>query len=346
MIPAIECRDIAKSFVSKRNLVGRPVRWNHAVKGVTFNVERNETLGLVGESGAGKSTVGRLLLRLIQPDRGSIAIGGTDVLALGSKDLRNFRSHARMIFQDPFSSMDQTKTIGDVIGFPLTLHEGLRGSEREAHVVDLLHRVGMGPHQLDRHPYEFSGGQLQRVAVARAIATNPDVIVCDEPVASLDMSIRAQVINLLRDLQAERGMAYVFISHDLSLVKLIAHRVAVMYRGLIVEVGDAEEIFAEPRHPYTRMLLAAIPEPRPERRHIRYQGTPGAIEDQQDLPGCDYADRCPSVLSVCTSEQPLPRRVGGIEVRCHLHDADSTSVDLVATPVEFRSASTSAADNS
>ncbi len=321
MTAVIEAKGLTKSFPVQRNLLGRIGRWTHAVKGVSLKVGGRETLGLVGETGAGKSTVGRLLLRLIEPDAGVVRLHGVDLTALRGKDLRAVRAKARMIFQDPFSSLDPRMVVADAVGEPLTVHEGIRGSERRRRVLELFQRVGLGAHQMDRYPYEFSGGQLQRMAVARAISTNPDLIVCDEAVAALDMSIRAQVINLLRDLQEERGMAYVFITHDLSLVRLIAHRLAVMYKGRIVELGETETVFTNPRHPYTQALVEAIPLPDPDRR--RGRTLKSIAEEQLDLPGCDYADRCPLAIDVCRVERPELRTVGGVDVACHLQHPDT-----------------------
>jgi peptide/nickel transport system ATP-binding protein len=268
MTAVLEAHSLRKSFPVSRDLLGRVKGWTHAVTDVSVSVACGETLGLLGESGAGKSTVGRMLLRLIEPDEGTITFKGADVRALGRKELRAWRSRARMVFQDPFLSLDPSMPVGNSVAEALKVHEGLKGADLRGRVVDLFERVGLGAEHLDRYPSEFSGGQLQRVAVARAVSTNPDAVICDEPVAALDMSIRAQVINLLRDLQEERGIALVFISHDLSLVRMIADRVAVMYRGRVVEAGDAQEVFADPGHPYTQTLLAGIPVPDPDRRHL------------------------------------------------------------------------------
>jgi ABC-type glutathione transport system ATPase component len=250
-------------------MFGRPVAREDAVRGVSFTLERGRTLGIVGETGAGKSTVGRLALRLSEPDGGSVRVLGQDVLAMGQRDLRRFRRRAQMIFQDPFASLDPRMLVGQSVGEPLLLHAGLRGARLEAGVAELLGRVGLGPDTAERYPHEFSGGQLQRIAIARALASEPDLLVCDEPVAALDVSVQAQVLNLLLDLQAERGIGYLFISHDLSLVRAFAHEVAVMNHGEIVETGPGAELFANPQHPYTKDLVSAIPVTRPGRRRPR-----------------------------------------------------------------------------
>ncbi|MFD9664056.1 ATP-binding cassette domain-containing protein [Rhodococcus sp. NPDC059968] len=266
--------DLTKTFVTSRNLLGRTTGIHHAVNKVSLSVGRGETVAVVGESGAGKSTVGRMALRLVEPDSGSIEFDGRDLRAMPKGELRRMRSRMRMIFQDPYSSLDPTMVVGDIVGEPLLIHRNLDARARAEKVLDLFRRVGMDSHHLDRYPYEFSGGQLQRIAIARAIATDPELIVCDEPVAALDMSIRAQVINLLSDLQAERNMAYLFITHDLSLVRLIADRVVVMYRGEIVESAPTAELFEAPQHEYTRTLLDAVPVPDPRRRRAP-AGKPG-----------------------------------------------------------------------
>ncbi|ROO87471.1 oligopeptide transport system ATP-binding protein [Actinocorallia herbida] len=275
MSALLQAELLGKRYRVRRGMPGRPARYFDAVKDVSFEIGRGETLGIVGESGAGKSTVGRLVLRLVEADTGAIRYDGQDLRELSGRGMRSMRSHMQMIFQDPFSSLDPRMTVGAAVAEPLRLHKGLKGAELEHRVLDLLQRVGMRADHLDRYPREFSGGQLQRIAIARALATDPEFIVCDEPVAALDVSIQAQVLNLLLDLQAERGLSYLFISHDLSLVRFLAHRVAVMSQGAIVETGTAEEIFAEPAHAYTRKLLSAIPEPRPT-RVSRWPGSAGA----------------------------------------------------------------------
>ncbi len=341
MNPVMEVVGLTKSFPAKRDTFGRTTQWVHAVKGVDLAVERGETLAVVGESGSGKSTVGRLMLRLAEADAGTIRFEGEDVRAFSKHDLRTYRAKARIVFQDPYASLDPRMVVGDSVGEPLKVHGHLSREARQAKVEDLFARVGLKPEQMDRYPYEFSGGQLQRIAVARAISTDPDLIICDEPVAALDMSIRAQVINLLHSIQEERQIAYVFISHDLSLVRLIAHRVAVMFRGRIVETGETNTIFAEQRHPYTRALLAAIPQPDPDRYRSADATVASAAvrEEINDLPGCDYADRCPEVMDICRTQSPEPRIAGGVAVACHLYQGPSgTAAGAVPVTVATKAA--------
>jgi oligopeptide transport system ATP-binding protein len=264
--PLLEATGLTKAFTSGRSLVRRSAEPTYAVRGVDLRVARGETVAVVGESGAGKSTLGRMILRLIEPDEGSIRLDGIDVRAIGRKELRGLRKRMQMIFQDPYSSLDPRMIIEDAVGEPLTVHFDMPRAQRRRKVLELLDRVGISESQAERYPHEFSGGQLQRIAIARALAVEPDLIVCDEPVAALDVSIRAQVINLLQDLQEERGVSYVFISHDLSLVRMIAHRISVMYQGKVVEEGSPADLYSNPRDPYTRALLDAIPVPDPRRR--------------------------------------------------------------------------------
>jgi ABC-type oligopeptide transport system ATPase subunit len=272
----VEVSGLGKSFPAKRNVIGRVVERTQAVQDVEFTIGAGETLGIVGETGAGKSTVGRMVLRLIEPDEGSVRMFGQDVLGLKPAEMRKLRRRAQMIFQDPFSSLDPRMVVKEQIGEALTVHEGLKGHDRDDRVLDLLKRVGMRADHLDRYPREFSGGQLQRIAIARALTTEPDFIVCDEPVAALDVSIQAQVLNLLLDLQAERGIGFLFISHDLSLVRFLAHRTVVMQRGKVVEQGPTEQLFSDPQHPYTQSLVAAIPSARPRRRQARAEAAEAA----------------------------------------------------------------------
>lgn len=291
----------------------------HAVDGVSFDLHRGETLSIVGESGAGKSTVGLLVLRLLEPDAGTVEFEGQNIAALGRRELRHWRRHAQMVFQNPFGSFDPRASIGQSFAEPMILHrKDLGRHDRTAAAEALVESVGLDKTVLRRHPHEFSGGQLQRLAIARALACEPAMIVADEPVAALDMSIRAQIINLLQDLQRARGISTIFVSHDLSLVRVISDRIAVMYQGRIVEIGTAEAVYERSSHPYTRALISAVPVPNPVIQRAR-----AAIE----LPiaatvttgGCAFTARCPYVMEICHRvAPPLEPRADGTLVACHL----------------------------
>src|SRR4051794_21703662 len=269
MTALLEVDGLVKHFVAARSMFGRATAHVKAVDGVSFTVEAGKTLALVGESGCGKSTVSRLVLRLIEPDAGQVRFEGRDLLALDEAALRNFRRDAQIIFQDPYASLNPRMTVSQILTEPLALHDLVPAARRRERVEELLRLVGLEPRFAPRYPHEFSGGQRQRIVIARALAVEPKLIVCDEPVSALDVSIRSQVLNLLRDLQQRLGLAYIFISHDLAVVKHIADHVAVMYLGRIVETAPTEELFANPRHPYTQALLSAIPVPRPRARRER-----------------------------------------------------------------------------
>jgi oligopeptide/dipeptide ABC transporter ATP-binding protein len=300
----LEVEDLQKYFVAERSVFGRPTAHVKAVDGVSFKVERGKTLGLVGESGCGKSTVSRLVLRLIEADSGRISFEGRDLLALGANELRSFRREAQIIFQDPYASLNPRMTVSQILTEPLALHDLVPPPRRQERVQELLRLVGLEPRFARRYPHEFSGGQRQRIAIARALAVEPKLIVCDEPVSALDVSIRSQILNLLRDLQDRFGLAYIFVSHDLAVVKHIADRVAVMNLGEIVETADTQALFATPRHPYSRALLSAIPMPNPraKRSPLLLRGEmPSALNPPS---GCRFHTRCPYVIDRCRIERP------------------------------------------
>jgi oligopeptide/dipeptide ABC transporter ATP-binding protein len=303
----------------RKGLLRRTVGHVYAVDDVSFTIGAGETLGLVGESGCGKTTVGRVILRLIEPTAGTIRLDGRDVTRLGKLEMRPFRREMQIIFQDPFSSLNPRKRAGDIVGEPLKVHGVLAKDARREKVAALFERVGLRRAQMDNFPHQFSGGQRQRIGVARALALNPKLIIGDEPVSALDVSIQAQVINLLMDLQRELKLSYLFISHNLAVVEHISHRIAVMYLGRIVEYTDKTTLFTRPLHPYTEALLAAVPVPDPaiKRTKLVVQGdVPSPLNPP---PGCRFHTRCPYVVARCKVDVPLLREVEpGHHVACHL----------------------------
>ncbi|MFO0681159.1 MAG: oligopeptide/dipeptide ABC transporter ATP-binding protein [Sandaracinus sp.] len=318
--PLLSLRKVGKTFVTQRSWLGRPTASLRAVDGVDLDVARGETVGLVGESGCGKSTLGRMAIRLLDPSEGQVSFDGHDVTALGSAALRPYRRRMQIVFQDPMSALNPRLTVREAIGEPLRIHGLAKTRDEEASQVEaLLAKVGLRKEHASRYPHEFSGGQRQRIVIARALSVRPELVVCDEPVAALDVSIQAQVVNLLRDLQDELGLAYLFVAHDLSVVRFMSRRVAVMYLGRIVELAASDALYESPKHPYTQALLSAIPVPDPKahKKRLVLAGEPPS--PTRPPPGCTFHPRCPiAKKGLCDVEAPVLREVGASRVACHL----------------------------
>jgi oligopeptide/dipeptide ABC transporter ATP-binding protein len=322
MTALLEVTDLKKHFPIYRGVFSRVSGNVYAVDGVSFSIGRGETLGLVGESGCGKSTVGRTLLRLLEPTAGTVKMAGEDITHLEREQLLPYRRRMQMIYQDPYASLNPRMTAGEIVGEPMVVHAVGTPAERREKVASLFDRVGLRPETVNRYPHEFSGGQRQRIGIARALALNPDLIVGDEPVSALDVSIQAQIINLLMDLQDEFGLSYLFVAHDLAVVEHISHRVAVMYLGRIVEMTDRKSLFEMPLHPYTEALLSAVPIPKASARARKRVILTGDVPSPINPPsGCHFHARCPYAMARCKVDVPKLREVvPGHVAACHLHD--------------------------
>jgi oligopeptide/dipeptide ABC transporter ATP-binding protein len=331
----VEVRDLVKHFPLRKGLLQRQVGAVRAVDGVSFDVVRGETLGIVGESGCGKSTTARLVLRLMDPTGGSIKFDGEEIAHLGGGRLKELRREMQMIFQDPYSSLNPRKTVGTIISEPFAIHKINKGEgERKRTVQDLMDRVGLNPEHYNRYPHEFSGGQRQRIGVARALALKPRLIVADEPVSALDVSIQAQILNLLRELQRDLGITLIFIAHDLSVVRHMCDRVAVMYLGKIVELATSEQLYAHPRMPYTGALMSAVPVPQPrlaasKKRQILAGDVPSPSNPP---PACRFHTRCWKAQEICRQDDPpLEEKDGGNVAACHFPLTDAEVAERVPT---------------
>ncbi len=329
----VQVRGLKMYFPIYAGLLRRRVGDVKAVDGLSFDIPAGETLGLVGESGCGKSTVGRALLRLYEPTAGQITIDGHDITTLEPEALRRVRPSMQMVFQDPQASLNPRMTVAAIIGEPLVEHTKMSAAEQRERIYELLDQVGLNRNFANRYPHEFSGGQRQRIGIARALALNPKFIVCDEPIAALDVSIQAQVVNLLESLQQRLGLTYLFISHDMSMVRHIANRVAVMYLGRIVELADRDSLYADPKHPYAQALLSAVPEPDPrsESRRQRIVLTGDVPSPSNPPKGCAFSTRCPQVMPHCKVSAPVLAEVApGRQVACHLYSHNHTTAEPTA----------------
>lgn len=324
----LKVKNLKKHFLLSKKFLSKDESSIKAVDGINFNVKEGETFGIVGESGCGKSTTGKMILRLLDPTEGEIFYKGKNILGLTKKEMKKLRREIQIVFQDPFSSLNPRFKVYEILKEVLLLHKIVPKSQVENKVIELLESVGLGRQHMDRYPHEFSGGQRQRIGIARALAVDPTLIICDEPVSALDVSIQAQIVNLMKDLQRERNLTYIFISHDLSVVHHLCDRIAVMYLGKIVEISDKDTIFNEPKHPYTKALLSAIPSiDQPDTNNLPL--LKGDMPSPADPPkGCSFHTRCPFVMDVCKSVKPTLKGVeqNNHKVACHLFTKESTPV--------------------
>ena len=317
----IEVKNLKKYFLIRKGLLSSNKKYVKAVDDVSFTINRGETVGLVGETGCGKTTCGRTMIRLYEPTAGSVIYDGVDIAKLSAREILPYRKKMQMIFQDPYASLDSRMTVGDIVGEALDIHKLMRGKEREERIQYLLQRVGLNSEHASRYPHEFSGGQRQRIGIARALAVQPEFIVCDEPISALDVSIQAQVVNMLEDLQNDLGLTYLFIAHDLSMVKHISNKVGVMYLGKLMEFAESSELYTHPVHPYTQALLSAIPIPDPDegakKKRIILEGEiPSPINPPE---GCRFKGRCRYAKDICGQETPVLKDIGnGHMAACHL----------------------------
>ena len=317
----LEIKDLKMYFENRKGLLGKKVEYVKAVDGVSFTIRQGETVGLVGESGCGKSTTGYSIMRLYRPTSGNIIYDGVDIAEMSAKEVWPYRKKMQMIFQDPYASLNPRMTVSDIIGEPLDIYHLCEGKERQERIYELLNTVGLGKEHASRYPHEFSGGQRQRVGIARALAVNPEFVVCDEPISALDVSIQAQVVNMLEDLQAELGLTYLFIAHDLAMVRHISKKVGVMYLGSLVEMAETEELYEHTLHPYTKALMSAVPELDPAiSKTKKVEMLKGDVPSPIDSPkGCKFATRCPHATARCMEERPQLKDAGGGHlVACHL----------------------------
>ncbi len=318
----IEIKNLTKFFPVNKGILSRKKSFVKAVDDVSFTIKKGETLGLVGESGCGKTTLGRTIIRLYEATSGEIIYDGVDIAKLTLREMNSYRKKMQMIFQDPYASLDSRMTVGDIVGESIDIHKLLKGKDREDRVQNLLKMVGLNSEHASRYPHEFSGGQRQRIGIARALAVQPEFIICDEPISALDVSIQAQVVNMLEDLQNEMGLTYLFIAHDLSMVKHIAKRVGVMYLGKMVEITDSNELYTHPLHPYTKALLSAIPIPDPDESAKKTRIVlEGEIPTPIDPPkGCRFKGRCIYAMEICSELEPILKDLGREHyVACHLY---------------------------